>query len=66
MSMRQVLDQIMERQDPAVKRVIYDVLMAEQEKVDMDNPMGIYRDVRKAIDDQVRREEQQSRKEHDG
>jgi hypothetical protein len=57
MSMREVLEQILDRQDPAVRRVIFDVLMAEQEKIDMERPHGIYRDVHKAIDEQVRREE---------
>jgi hypothetical protein len=56
-SMREVLDQILQRQDPAVKKVIFDVLVAEQEKIDMHTPQGIYRDIHKAIDDQVRREE---------
>ena len=60
MSMREVLEQILDRQDDAVRRVMLDVLRAEQEKIDMDNPVGIYNDLHRAIDDQVRREEKSS------
>jgi hypothetical protein len=57
MSLRDALTQITQRYEPAVKNVIRDVLLAEQEKIDMQLPHGIHRDVAKAIDDQVRREE---------
>lgn len=59
MSMREVLNQILDRQDDAVKKVMLEVLRAEQEKIDMDSPVGIYNDLQRAIDEQVRREEQQ-------
>lgn len=59
MSMREVLSQILDRQDDAVKKVMLEVLRAEQEKIDMDRPVGIYNDLQRAIDEQVRREERQ-------
>lgn len=57
MSMREVLEKVLSKYDPAVRRVIADVLDAEQQKIDMELPQGIHRDIQKAIDDQVRREE---------
>ena len=60
MSLREVLEEVLDDQDDAVRRVIYDVILAEQQKIDMEKPHGIYRDIHKAIDDQVRHEEQTS------
>lgn len=58
MSLREVLEEVLDGQDDAVRRVIYDVIIAEQQKIDMEKPHGILRDLHRAIDDQVRREEQ--------
>lgn len=55
--MGKVLEAVLKDQPDATRQVIYDVLKAEQSKIDMANPSGILKDVQKAIDDQVRREE---------
>jgi len=55
--MGKVLEAVLKDQPDATRQVIYDVLKAEQSKIDMVNPSGILKDVQKAIDDQVRREE---------
>lgn len=55
--MGKVLEAVLKDQPDATRQVIYDVLKAEQNKIDMVNPAGILKDVQKAIDDQVRREE---------
>lgn len=57
MKLRELLQEVLEAQEPGVKQVVYDVLVAEQQRIDMEKPRGIIRDVEKAIDDQVRREE---------
>jgi hypothetical protein len=55
--MGKVLEDILKDKPDATRQVIYDVLKAEQNKIDMANPTRILQDVQKAIDDQVRREE---------
>jgi hypothetical protein len=55
--MGKVLEEVLKDQPDATRQVIYDVLKAEQNKIDMINPAGILKDIQKAIDDQVRREE---------
>jgi hypothetical protein len=55
--MGKVLEEVLKDQPDATRQVIYDVLKAEQNKIDMVNPAGILKDIQKAIDDQVRREE---------
>jgi hypothetical protein len=55
--MGKVLEEVLKDQPDATRQVIYDVLKAEQNKIDMVNPAGILKDVQKAVDDQVRREE---------
>jgi hypothetical protein len=55
--MGKVLEEVLKDQPDATRQVIYDVLKAEQNKIDMVNPAGILKDVQRAIDDQVRREE---------
>jgi hypothetical protein len=55
--MGKVLEEVLKEQPDAIRQVIYDVLKAEQNKIDMTTPTGILKDVQKAIDDQVRREE---------
>ena len=55
--MGKVLENILKDQPDATRQVIYDVLKAEQSKIDMEKPAGILKDVQKAIDDQVRREQ---------
>ncbi len=55
--MGKVLEEVLKDQPDATRQVIYDVLKAEQNKIDMVTPAGILKDVQRAIDDQVRREE---------
>ncbi len=55
--MGKVLEEVLKDQPDATRQVIYDVLKAEQNKIDMVTPTRILQDVQKAIDDQVRREE---------
>jgi hypothetical protein len=55
--MSKVLEGVLKDQPDATRQVIYDVLKAEQNKIDMVTPTRILQDVQKAIDDQVRREE---------
>lgn len=55
--MGRVLEEVLKDQPDTTRQVIYDVLKAEQNKIDMTSPAGILKDVQKAIDDQVRREE---------
>ena len=55
--MGKVLEEVLKDQPDATRQVIYDVLKAEQNKIDMVTPSGILKDIQKAIDDQVRREE---------
>lgn len=55
--MGKVLEDILKDQPDATRQVIYDVLKAEQSKIDMVTPTGILKDIQKSIDDQVRREE---------
>jgi hypothetical protein len=55
--MGKVLEEILKDKPDATRQVIYDVLKAEQNKIDMATPTRILQDVQKAIDDQVRREE---------
>ena len=55
--MGKVLENILKDQPDATRQVIYDVLKAEQSKIDMEKPAGILKDIQKAIDDQVRREQ---------
>lgn len=55
--MGKILEEILKDEPDATRQVIYDVLKAEQNKIDMLSPAGILKDVQKAIDDQVRREE---------
>jgi len=57
MKLRELLEEVLEAQEDAVKQVLHDVLLAEQQRIDMERPRGIIRDVEKAIDDQARREE---------
>ena len=55
--MNRVLEDVLKDQPDATRQVIYDVLKAEQNRIDMVTPTGIIKEVQKAIDDQVRREE---------
>jgi hypothetical protein len=55
--MNRVLEDVLKDQPDATRQIIFDVLKAEQAKIDMTNPAGILKDVQKAIDDQARREE---------
>ena len=55
--MGKVLEEVLKDKPDATRQVIYDVLKAEQNKIDMATPTRILQDVQKAIDDQVRREE---------
>jgi len=55
--MGKVLEEVLKDKPDATRQVIYDVLKAEQNKIDMVTPTRILQDVQKAIDDQVRREE---------
>lgn len=55
--MGKVLEEVLKDQPDATRQVIYDVLKAEQNKIDMVTPTGILKDIQKSIDDQVRREE---------
>lgn len=57
MKMRELLVEVLEAQEPGVRQVVHDVLVAEQQRIDMEKPHGIMREVEKAIDDQARREE---------
>jgi hypothetical protein len=57
MSMREVIGDVVQRYDEGVRKVIIGVIAAEQEKIDMDRPRGIQRDIERVIDEQVRREE---------
>jgi hypothetical protein len=55
--MGKVLEEVLKDQPDATRQVIYDVLKAEQSRIDMVNPAGILKDVQRSIDEQVRREE---------
>ena len=55
--MGKVLEDLLKDKPDATRHVIYDVLKAEQNKIDMATPSGILKDIQRAIDDQVRREE---------
>lgn len=57
MKMHELIQEVLGGQEPGVRQVVYDVLVAEQQKIDMEKPQGVMREVEKAIDDQVRREE---------